>query len=486
MRIAHKILWNGCGIVLPLAVGAFVMPATVRLLGTERFGVLSIVWLFVGYFSVFDLGLGRALTKLAADRLAEGREHEVGAPTSAALRVAFLLGSLLGAGIALAAPLIADHVLHIDAALRDEALAALYWLATSLPFVLVSSLLLGTLEGYQRFAVVSINRTLLGTAMYLAPFAIALASPDLFWVTGASVVLRIANAFALYAQCRRLIPQLRPSAMTGSLAQLRPLLHFGGWLTVSSLVSPFMVYFDRFFIAAALGATAVTYYTVPYEVLTRLWIIPTAVQGVMFPVFAGLQRQSDSSQLVHLFRRSTDVLLVGLGPPVVAIVLFAGEGLGLWMGEAFAERATVLTQILAVGVLANALARNPFGVLQSAGLSRWTALLHLAEIPFYAAALLAMSRAWGLPGIALAWTLRAALDAIVLYLLVRRAQPALRPLVLRDLSLLAAALIGCALLGIVHAPAARVLLLVGVTLPAARYVLRELVALRRRRVVVSA
>jgi len=46
------------------------IPVTLRGLGTERFGALSLAWLLIGYLSLFDLGLGRALTKLAAERLA--------------------------------------------------------------------------------------------------------------------------------------------------------------------------------------------------------------------------------------------------------------------------------------------------------------------------------------------------------------------------------------------------------------------------------
>ena len=33
------------------------------------FGVLSLVWMFIGYFSLFDLGLGRATTKLVAEKI---------------------------------------------------------------------------------------------------------------------------------------------------------------------------------------------------------------------------------------------------------------------------------------------------------------------------------------------------------------------------------------------------------------------------------
>ncbi len=47
-----------------------------------------------------------------------------------------------------------------------------------------------------------------------------------------------------------------------------------------------MVYLDRFVIGAAIALPAVAYYSAPYEIVTRLWLIPAALAGVLFPAFA--------------------------------------------------------------------------------------------------------------------------------------------------------------------------------------------------------
>ena len=43
-----------------MMVALATIPALVRRLGTDRFGILTIGWAVLGYFSLFDLGLGRA------------------------------------------------------------------------------------------------------------------------------------------------------------------------------------------------------------------------------------------------------------------------------------------------------------------------------------------------------------------------------------------------------------------------------------------
>ena len=49
-----------------MLVALVAIPILVDGLGTARFGILTLAWMVVGYFSLFDLGLGRALTKLTA------------------------------------------------------------------------------------------------------------------------------------------------------------------------------------------------------------------------------------------------------------------------------------------------------------------------------------------------------------------------------------------------------------------------------------
>jgi hypothetical protein len=72
--LARNTLLNLAGQVIPLLIGLATIPYIVRGLGTERFGVLAIAWVVLGYFSLFDLGLGRAKTKFVAECLGPLRD----------------------------------------------------------------------------------------------------------------------------------------------------------------------------------------------------------------------------------------------------------------------------------------------------------------------------------------------------------------------------------------------------------------------------
>lgn len=70
--LAKNIVWNLAGSLLPIAAALIATPFLIGGLGLERFGVLALIVAVIGYFGLFDFGLGRALTKLLAERLGTG------------------------------------------------------------------------------------------------------------------------------------------------------------------------------------------------------------------------------------------------------------------------------------------------------------------------------------------------------------------------------------------------------------------------------
>ena len=434
MRLAHNILWNAAGIVLPLVVGVAVVPAIVHGLGTVRFGFLSIVWMLIGYFGIFDFGLGRTLTKLVADRLGAGRENEVASLTSTAVMIVGASGILAGLGVALLAGWIARLTLGGTPTVIPEATSAIVWLAASLPFVLVVTVLTGLLEAYQRFALISAVRLPVGILILVAPLAVLPFSRDLGVITGVLAVLRFLNAVTLAVLTLRVVPALRREALRFRRDLIAPLLTFGGWLTVSNVVGPLMVYFDRFVVAGMLGSAAIAYYTVPYDVLNRLLLLPQAIQGVLFPNFA-LLRAQNSPRVLFLFERSSATNMLLMLPPLLATLWLARQGLAWWVGDAFAHNSTQVAKILVVGVLVNAMARTPFVFVQGVGRAKWTAILHMSELPFYAVVLWLLLRGGlGIEGAAYAWSGRIFVDTVALYIMTVRLEPRLSRVAWRDLA----------------------------------------------------
>ena len=120
--LARNTLWNLVGSGAPLAVAVFCIPILIRGLGKERFGVLTLAWALIGYASLFDLGLGRALTQLVARKLGAGEEREIPSLAWTSLLLMLLLG-FAGTGVVLLiSPWLAGRALNIPAVLQGETL----------------------------------------------------------------------------------------------------------------------------------------------------------------------------------------------------------------------------------------------------------------------------------------------------------------------------------------------------------------------------
>src|SRR5690606_31513931 len=68
--LARNALLNLVGLGAPILVAVAAIPAVVRGLGEERFGILAIAWMVIAYLG--ELGVGRATTKFVAEALGAG------------------------------------------------------------------------------------------------------------------------------------------------------------------------------------------------------------------------------------------------------------------------------------------------------------------------------------------------------------------------------------------------------------------------------
>jgi len=193
------------------------------------------------------------------------------------------------------------------------------------------------------------------------------------------------------------------------------LVTYGGWVTVSTIVSPILVYFDRFMVGTLISVVAVGYYAAPHEMATRLLIIPTSLVATLFPALSTLSGQEQHETSRAFVARSLKFLLLVMGPVVVIVVVYAAQIMESWLGPEYAHRSAAPLQVLVVGVLVNSLAYAPYALLQARGRPDLTAKFHLIELPLYLLVLGALIQLWGLVGAAIGWCVRVTLDAALLY-----------------------------------------------------------------------
>jgi O-antigen/teichoic acid export membrane protein len=460
--LARNTIWNLLGSGAPMVVAVFCIPILIRGLGTDRFGVLTLAWALIGYASLFDLGLGRALTQLVAKKLGAGEEREIPSLAWTSLLLMMLLGFAGTAFILLISPWLAGRGLNIPAALQGETLQSFRLLGLSLPFVITTAGLRGLLEAHQRFGLINALRIPLGVVTFAGPLLVLPFSKNLVAVVATLVAGRVVSWAAHLLLCLRFLPELG-RAIAWEPSAVGPLLHFGGWMTVTGVVSPLMVTLDRFLIGALVSVTAIAYYATPFEVVTKFLLLPGALMGVMFPAFSTGFAQ-DREQTARLFGRSVKSLLVVAFPIMLCTIALAQDGLRLWLGAQFAQQSFRVLQFLAVGVFTNSLAQVPFALLQGVGRPDLTATLHLIELPLYLGLLWWLISTHRIEGAAIAWSARVTVDALLLFVLAKRFLPGGGPIRLRTVLLPAMALLMLALAALLRGPIVKSFFLIGTIL----------------------
>ncbi|WP_211460696.1 flippase [Collimonas silvisoli] len=406
-------IFNLLGNIIPMPIALICVPVISHHAGVDRLGALGIVWALVGYFSFLDFGLSRVVTRRVAHAIEKGRLFE----ELCELRGFFLWWAIpvmlvIALILLIAGPWISR--IWSEGQIAMEIASAWSWIAWCVPITLATNWFRGMLEGMQQFGRLNVLRVVFGSWNYAAPAIIVFWYPNLEAMIITIVLWRflalIAHLFACVLVERQIVFGVAPRKI-GSLSNF---FREGGWMTVSNVISPLMVYFDRFLLASMVPARAIAWYVVSLELMMRTSVIPGALASVLFPKFSGVHDAAEEGVEANLYERGIRIIGSIMLPVCAIAVVLSYGGMKLWMGEPFAINSYRIIQIIAVGIFVNSVAHFPFAWIQGVGRSHLTARLHLAELPLYMAGLYFAALNWGILGAAWMWTIRVSLDCMAL------------------------------------------------------------------------
>lgn len=216
------------------------------------------------------------------------------------------------------------------------------------------------------------------------------------------VTQHLARAVLVWRRCG-----WRPSR-PARCADMRSLLSFGGYLSVTQLFSTMTQHIDNLLIGRYVGATQLGYYAKAYELLLLpLRQIQDPLARVALPTLSRLQDDPERYRRYYTAALSA-VVLVSL--PLLVLLMVSAEEVVLvllgsqWMGT------VPLFRILALAGIAQVVTHTIGWLFVSLGRVRRQAIWFLATRPLFVVAFIA-GLPWGARGVAIGYT-------VVVYLLV--------------------------------------------------------------------
>jgi O-antigen/teichoic acid export membrane protein len=307
VSVSKHTAYNLAGALIPLALSFATVPLYLHLVGPDRYGVLAIAWLLLGYFGLFDLGLGRATSfRIASLKDPDGAVHADVFKTAVGINMG--IGAVGGVILWLAGWWFFGSIFKVGPDLRAETLQALPWLAASVPVATMTGVLSGALQGREKFLETNTVSVISTVLFQILPLGVAwFYGPHLAGLLAAAVLARVVAIIVMWFSCHKEFT--RGHSPRWRKDEARELLAFGGWVTLNSFLWPLLIMTDRFLIGGLLNSRAVAVYTIPFQLAQRASVVPTAVANALFPRLASSAEEARNATFDKSVRTawSTDI-----------------------------------------------------------------------------------------------------------------------------------------------------------------------------------
>src|ERR1700733_10303529 len=175
----------------PAMAAIVAIPFLLRHLGAEVFGIVTIFSTALAYFTLLDLGLGRAATRFIAQSLEAGRPDDLRRYFWGSIVLLTGVGAIATIVAALAVPTVVSRVLKIPPSYIHSASESLYIICVTIPLVTLMATLRGFLEASGRFPFISVVTGCGGVGLYVLPALAVSRGGQLVSVAAALSLVRV-------------------------------------------------------------------------------------------------------------------------------------------------------------------------------------------------------------------------------------------------------------------------------------------------------
>lgn len=414
-KVVKGSLWTLAGQVAPLAVSLVTTPFTIRMLGTEGYGVFILIGLIPTYLGFADFGMGMASTKFGSEAYAEGDLEK----EARVVRTAAFISLCTSVPIAALLMIFAGNIINlfnVPAEFASQATLALR--LASVTFVI--NFLCGIFNTPQLARLrMDLNTLINATSRILGLAATPLVLYLGYGIVGAIIVLLIASLLNLVGHLvisRNLLPLLIGTTVDNQIPIA--MTRFGGGIVAGAIAGLFLINAEKGVLAAAVSSTALAHYSVAFALAGMVTLFSSAMIQSLIPAFSQLQGKENIKQLQSIYSRGIRLSLVWVVPAMILLALVAKPFFTFWAGPEFGQTSTWPLYFLLFGLTFNIFAYLPHSVLLASGRSDVLARMYWIELIPYIFIVWILSSRYGAVGAAIAWSSRVLIDGIIHFAIV--------------------------------------------------------------------
>jgi len=410
--LMKNVAWNFIGQIWIALIGFFATPFIVRSLNVNLYGLYSLVWVIIGYFSFLQFGLGTASVKYISEYFAAGENENIRKIFWTCLVVYFFLGALGTLAIIFSAGFITAHFFKIPRELNGLAVTAIKLGGCGFLISMLTGVISGAVQAVGRFDILNRVGMLVGTLQLVLTVLLLAIGFSLKEIILSSLAVQLLGLCLLWIYAGKLLPCLARPAW--SFFYLGRLFKFGGFVTISGFVGPILLNIDRIFLTSLRPLASLTYYSVPFSLMDKLSVIRSSFSSVLFPAFSSMEQGRENAAGSELQDRSRAYIFFLYAFFVVFFAISGRSFLSWWIGPDFAARSSLILAVLSLAGMINALAVPSSTALQGFNKPHIPAMFHVIETILYIPCAYFLIYRFGGTGAAFAWLLRVTLDTVLL------------------------------------------------------------------------
>jgi O-antigen/teichoic acid export membrane protein len=363
--------------IVGVAVSLLSVPLTIGYLGSERYGVWTLISSLLAWLNLADLGIGNGLTNAIAGALGSERPDLVRAHVSTAFAVLAATALIMGAIIALFWPVIDwVHIFNVKTASAQSEIgpamaAAIAIFLLSFPLSVISR----TFNASQNGKVANYWAAAGNVLSLVALFVVTRTHGGLLLlvlaVSGTGLIVQFVSGFWLFTGFR---PEFSPRLSSVQRASAREIMTVGVQFFFIQILALSIFQTDGLLVAHFLGATDVPAYSLTYKLFEFASLLQNIMFGYLWVAYAEAISRGDIDWVRKTFRRTLAFSLGSTLTAVIPLIFIAQPFIKIWTRGAITPPFDLVLWMAAWSMI-NALC-SPIGCLLAAASQMKTQLVY--------------------------------------------------------------------------------------------------------------
>jgi O-antigen/teichoic acid export membrane protein len=345
-----NIFSGAVGYILPIGLNIFFTPIIIKNLGSEAYGLQSLVNVIIGFLMVADMGLDIPVTKLVSEYSVKENPIMLNKLLNTTLQVYLGIGFLGALIIFIITPFLVDSVFSIPPNMHEHAKYVFYLAALGFIGGLLNMWGQSVFNGILRYdisnsinLVTTIISILIGTFFVIRGYGVVVyVFVRVLFTFLSGIVYLIVSKYFLSGF--KITLGINKEIWNG----LKNQLGYGFFLRFSGIITS---RFDQFLIGAWIGVAAVGYYSIAILIVTSIGGLINSMIHFIFPKMSQLNSSGNIEKLEELFiagSKFVGVLVFFIIPP---FILISNQFLSIWLGKDVAKQAYMVLVLLFVAAL---------------------------------------------------------------------------------------------------------------------------------------